>query len=102
MNTPIPAAAYPVVEILRRDVPRPATLPRSFLPNGTSLRWCTESRLVGDCCPMGMHPSAVVKIPCCAEEFPLCDENAIEAYWEWFDNETDPQWVVDQTWGTLT
>ena len=101
MNTPIPAAAYPVVEILRRDVPRPTTLPDTFAGwHGQYLRWPLNAWQ--NCCPMGLHRKALHHTPMNRSEFPLCGDDAVRAYAKWFDGETDPQWVVDQTWGEVT
>lgn len=99
IQTPVlPSEVMPVVEILRRDVPRPISYP---LYKG-HLRWLDdnyESR-----CPMGLHPTALLKLPCKTAHFgpgSLQDagEFAVSAFYNWWDSRTNPK-VMDLIWPT--
>jgi len=69
---PIPIEAMPVVEVLRRDVPRPE------LP--TILWFCIR-------CPMGLHPKSTRGQPMCSRQFAggECSDEAVEAFYLWWD-----------------
>ena len=77
---PIPAGAMPVVEILRRDVPRPEHLPRSH-DGITPLRWDDGSS------PMGLHPKSTSPRPVSQDSFAKgeCDILAMAAFIMWWD-----------------
>lgn len=95
LTRPIPEVAYPVLEILRAEVPRPGTLP---IPKGTSacyLRWNSY-------CPMGLHLDSTWPTPASRVSFAggKCSSDAIEAFADWFDGQTDPQAAVDAIWPT--
>lgn len=103
--TPIPAEAMPVVEILRRDVPRPRELPtsRTLAPTNDHLRWYggrSPNRWTSRCCPMGLHPAAGLPTPRCDDEFPA-SSLAIFAFAEWWDSLEDADAVaaVEAVWG---
>ena len=89
----IPAEAMPVVEVLRRDVPRPETLPEF---RNTRLRWGRTSRRFGKCA-MGLHPKAWHDTPMTEDTFPA-PESAVVAFYGWWDSQTDPQAAVDAVW----
>lgn len=103
LKRPIPTEAMPVVEVLRRDVPRPDALPTPRLivagSAATLLRWggdnCPEQ------CPMGLHPLARVATPSNQHHFPPCNDSEITAFYHWFDCETDPEAVMDAIWPPL-
>ena len=95
----VPREALPVAKILRRDVRRPKKLPKlegspeSFY--GSSLRWSNGYEK----CPMGLHPRATDELPTNCEDFPACDrEEAIKAFYEWWDGLEDPLAAVDALW----
>jgi len=54
---PIPEEAMPVVEIIRREVPRPAELPVRLKE---TLRWKINNEYY---CPMGLCPKAIRPTP---------------------------------------
>lgn len=83
----IPIEALPVLEILRRDVKRPSTLP-TYTPDG--LRW-------GQCCPMGLCDLARVEEPYEAGDFPA-DEEAIQAFANWWDGLGDAEFAIEAVW----
>ena len=92
LTRPIPDAALPVVEILRRDVQRPA-----ILPFGAPLRFY-RFLISGDhgwSCPMGLHPESRGRDEPCAIPF----GEAGEAFSEWWDEQEDAQAATDAAWG---
>ena len=96
LTRPIPPEALAVVEILRRDVPRPKTLP---LPayRGQQLRW------ENGCCAMGLAPNAVAHCPTSKYGFGYADElqdGVATKFYIWFDEQTDAQATVDAIWPT--
>lgn len=94
----IPELAHRVIEILRRDVPRPVDLPQVENP-GFVL--CPMLRWGGDRCAMGLHPKATARIPVSPEHLPGLGlfKTEITAFWEWWDEQADPQAAVDAVWG---
>ena len=59
---PIPEAAMPVVEILRRDVERPRELPERVPGFGLGFREQKHGRQIR-CCPLGLHPKITIHFP---------------------------------------
>ena len=95
-SSPIPKAARPVVKIIRRDVPRPKTLPAALytgLQGYKCLRWADGK------CPMGMHKLAKSKTPIAPGSFPECSEEEISAFAVWWDRQRSAQKAVDAVWG---
>ena len=98
----IPLDAKPIVEMLRRDVERPRSLP-VFLDTGSrSLVWFIDD---GDghvdcACPMGLHPKATNHMPTSWEHFFgwECESRAIRAFARWWDEQTDRRAAVDAVW----
>jgi hypothetical protein len=87
-----------VVALLRRDVPRPATLPEERLGGA---RWCVPWGVGGTkqwTCPMGLHTSAPAPCPL-GEMFPA---SAIEVrrFAESWDNLKPDQYqaAMDEIW----
>lgn len=96
LTKPIPDDAMPVVKILRRDVPKPTTLPTSMWQGSIeSLRWEEGTRQPS--CPMGLHKDATRPCPICSLDFPASN-TAIRAFYRWFDSQTDAQATVDAIW----
>lgn len=91
LKNPIPKAAMPVVRALRRDVPRPEHLPFKYQPS-CALRW---PRFI---CPMGLHPKATDRVPMTKDDFPICSEKAIVAFYCWWDAQTDAKAATDAVW----
>lgn len=95
ITRPIPDEAWPVVLVLRRDVPRPEPerFERQVAGDGRPLRCAGH-------CPMGMHPAALSYTPCRPWQLPSLGltEDAIHNYWFWFDAQLDPQAAVSATW----
>lgn len=99
---PIPKAAMPVVEVLRRDVPKPVDLPRETTPAaGTMvLRWGNN---ISQMCPMGLHPGSNHPRPDYSMDFAdgACSERAVYSFWRWWDSlkAADAREAVDAIWG---
>ena len=95
---PLPDIAKPVVEVLRRDVPRPAELP-VFVRRGVGLRFRRKGT-DALCCPMGLHPKAVRADPFYYGDFPECWGDAIGCFGQWWDNVSldDAQAAIDAIW----
>jgi len=104
LTRPIPPEAWPVVLVLRRDVPRPE--PESFEPippagvveDPDDYVW-SHLRCAGRC-PMGMLPGATSALPIDPENLPgyTLSEEAIDHYLCWFDDQIDPFAAVSATW----
>ena len=100
----IPEDAMPVVEIIRRDVPRPTRLP------GFSIYFANIKclRFNGCSCPMGLHKNSTSYTPTQPEAF-LGDDlimeermrlgEPVESFAHWWDKQTDPKAAVDAVWG---
>lgn len=93
---PIPPEALPIVETLRRDVPRPAAKPTT---NG---RWTTKK---GFCCPMGLHPLSMrsIRTPYDAGGFgvPGHTTRQVQAFADWWDARQQTahrQQALDAVW----
>lgn len=101
---PIPEAALPVAEILRRDVPRPKTLPimTTLFRTTEALRWIPKGGVAG-VCPMGRHQDARSLAPTCAAGFPFptVRDAHVEAFGDWWDSLTLEQApaAMDAIWG---
>ena len=92
LTRPIPEDAMPVVEIIRREVPRPRELPVSRSNVGDLLRF-------GTACPMGLCPKAETPTPAGQDTFGYDVKlHEIWAFFDWWDNESDPQAAVDAVW----
>lgn len=98
ITRPIPEEALPVVEIIRRDVPRPETLP--VAQTNSCMRWYRGALL---CCPMGLHGTAKLGAPSDGFHFEgelrNCTSDAIEQLGIWWDEQTDARAAVDAVWG---
>jgi hypothetical protein len=99
----IPKEALPVVEVLRREVPRPKDLPKPVSCGHddprTCLRWLGKNNIHVE--PMGLHPKAKTGTPTCPENFDgKTPEKAMVAFYRWWDGLTEPQAVValDEIW----
>lgn len=96
LTKPIPKAAMQIVEILRRDVPRPEEVPCLEVILGYRvLRWGK-----GGCCPLGVHPKATIPTPEDRESFPVkgATTRAIISFYRWWDRETDGLAAMDAIW----
>ena len=97
---PIPFDAMPVVEILRRDVPRPKELPQMY---GGVVRWRNGSAYdAEDYCPMGLHEHSDSPDP---ENGPGFANGAlttrhVKAFYKWWDEITEPDIpeAMDAVW----
>ena len=83
---PIPTEAMPVVEVLRRDVPRPKTLP-IFLSEDDprpALRWLRNELAT---CPMGLHRKSWSPTPLSGAVFAdnCCTGEQVCAFYLWWD-----------------
>ena len=101
LTRPIPAEAMPVVEILRRDVPRPTTLP---VPCGVRGRLAWIKKRDWHCCAMGLPRNATSLFPGTANSFGYENEGItdanVEAFADWFDEQVDAQALLDAIWPT--
>ena len=94
LTRPIPKAAMPIIEIIRRDVPRPSG-PPTWVSRGR-LRWRTPR---GFACLLGLHPECVWTVPFYTKDFrPLVKDRAFEGAVDWFDEQDDPEAVMDAVW----
>ena len=101
MNYQFPPEAMPVVEYIRKHVPRPKELPvlRAYeKTHGTALRfprwdWYT--------CPMGLLPNAIEALPECSEDLDGFNTDQIEAFYETWDSFTNPIAAVNAVWGEV-
>ena len=95
LTRPIPKAAMPVVEVLRRDVPRPINLPMPHFHQTTEfyLRW-------GGHCPMGLHLKSTDATPAKRKQFAAgcCPAKSVESFGEWWDLQDNAQAAMDAVW----
>ena len=98
LTKPIPNAAMPVAEVLRRDVKRPAELP--MVSPSKTLRWPTGNNLWSCCCPMGLHPQATTLNPTMYACLPVegLKYGNIQAFGIWWDWQTDAAAAVEAVW----
>ena len=90
LTRPIPPEAMPVVERIRREVPRPERLPWPDDDNDGLLRFYGQPRWpLAGCTPSGLLPEATSPAPC--EIGPLDF---------WWDEQTDPVAATDALWPT--
>lgn len=98
----IPKNARPIIKVLRRDVRRPKALPRFFTGLQKlcwrSRRWANPPNPSGACCAMGLHPKAKRAFPFFPGDFPY-GVIALRTFAKWYDQQTDPQELVDAIWG---
>jgi len=103
LTRPIPGEAMSVVEILRRDVPRPKELPmpmviaacyEGVLPR--PLRWRGKGDRLS-CYAIGLHPKSTEQAYS-KEDFPLASDEEIQAFVHWWDEQTDAHAAVDAVW----
>ena len=95
---PIPAAAMPVVEAIRREVPRPKQLPK---PGPRAEHGERAFLRFGAACPMGLLPGARTPCPSSRDElywFELTS-HSIVAFYHWWDAQTDARAAMDLVWG---
>jgi hypothetical protein len=101
--SPIPVEAMRVVEMLRRDVPRPKCPPEMDDGDGCvalrCLRWQIKGRWY---CPIGLHPKAGFRSPIANEHWPvayLSHEEYLD-FIHWWDalDEADAQDAMDAIW----
>ena len=104
MIQPIPKAAMPVVNVLRRDVKRPRKLPSYFVPPESlvrALRWRMKLPSSGClACPMGLHPLATNSAPGSRASFPVASNRAVRKFGTWWDSieRDDRRAAVDAIW----
>lgn len=91
-----------VLALLRRDVPRPVTLPEP-------IEWDRQPAwLIGDkkCCPMGLHPQATNECPTTGTgipgyevEFPApdCEVQAFAKVWDALDS-SEVEDAIEEIW----
>jgi hypothetical protein len=106
---PLPKAAMPVVKVLRRDVPRPKTLPFVTYPVATHScpRW---DRRVAFCnvyikekvCPMGLCSTSKSGTPYVGATFAdgVCSDTSVKSFYHWWDalREKDLPKAMDAIW----
>ncbi len=93
----IPSQCRAIVEAIRKEVPRPDSLPTPCLPSdGLRLRF-------GGCAPMGFLPDAVNCVPWFEEDFEgdRFELAAIRSLAVWWDEQVDAAAAVDAIWGPI-
>ena len=105
LTRPIPAAAMPVIRILRKEVARPRGLPHLCSPSAIRwLRWTRRKRKQTVlCCPMGMHPKATIGTPSSMgtflpKSYRRTTNKAVDSMANWWDEQTDAQAATDAVW----
>lgn len=110
LTRPLPDKALPVVEEIRRAVPRPEHLPdfdaahHDGQPFPDSIL-CWRNAGGEPCCPMGLHPRAGKAMPEGESDFMVLDldideaEAAVVAFRDWWDEQKDDDAAVDAVWG---
>lgn len=109
LTGPIPSEAMPMVYELRKSVPRPKELPHPRWENlgkDDGLVWEFKR------CALGLHPNAKNSRPVWSLHFnPQLyldgmnrseTDDAISAFWGWWDKQDDPQAAVDAVWPKKT
>ena len=98
---PIPKKAMPVVEILRKEIKKPKSLP-GFI-TGIYLRWPRRRNGNWNCCPLGLLKDAPVPDPCTGfwPQSLIGHIAAGKEFIEWWDKLPlkDAQKAVDAIWG---
>lgn len=102
MTTRIPKTAWPVVEEIRKHVPKPAELPTPEENLSTGLTWECESEF-GPVrkCPLGLLPYALAVQPNHELDFDsYCpfDLSQAEVFWLWWDVQFDAEEAVAEVW----
>lgn len=97
----IPDEAMPVVEILRRDVPRPTA---QIVMGGFGIDGAVPRFECGKC-PMGLHPTATQPAPMAIRDFQdgplkMLGSESISDFWEWWEGLMlgEARQVVDLIW----
>lgn len=98
---PLTEIAMPVAEILRRDVPRP-TAP-IFEKYDKTCYWETPfhpGHKSIKSCAMGLHPRSSSGYPIHYEAFDSgeASQAAVDEFMNWFDHQTNPEFILDQIW----
>lgn len=109
LTRPIPETAYRVLDIIRKEVPKPSDLPRLKLEveydtDDRVTSWRYLLRWDSAFCPMGFHVKACSAAPSCAVGFLRDDswrvtDEQVSAFLTWFDEQHDAQGAVDAIWG---
>ena len=95
ITRPIPDEAMKAVEVVRRAVPLPSSMPKSSRLDGTYLTWDGK-------CPLGLIPGATRRLPLSDLDFPASVGLRswwIESFAAWWDRQTDAQAAVEAVWG---
>ncbi|MCH8137010.1 MAG: hypothetical protein IIB77_13620, partial [Proteobacteria bacterium] len=100
---PIPPGAMPVVEILRRNVDKPTTLPRLWNKWGSVILWARQrNRNVWMSDPMGLHKLSSTPTPYSGKDFAggLCSTAEVRAFADWWDDvlAQDAQQAINDIW----
>ena len=106
----IPLEAMPIVEKIRKEVPRPPVLPKFWPGTVEKLRFLPDfapsARVGGLCCPMGLLPEALNSTPVRAFQIGLpyasvysADDKAVQAFYQWWDKQKDAEAAVNTVWG---
>ena len=108
MMTPIPEGCEKIVEILRRDVPRPKDEPQKY--RGI-WGWVRQNSMDEQACacPIGLHPQAPCLRPI-GTDFRFSENNIgefrhliplVTVFGAWFDRQPFEDWreVVNAIWG---
>lgn len=103
---PIPEAAIPMRDFIRKMVPKPEELPESKKTEYgvRALRWQSKRWYGLACCPMGLLSSAKNPSPADNTQFTGIDEDwltelCVIDFGHWWDSHTDPKEAVEAVWG---
>ena len=96
--TKMPKAAQVIAKVIRAKVKKPKLLPNKWGHPGSPMRF---QRIKGRYCPMGLLPGAKSATPLLSESFnkPPGTQAQINAFWRWWDSQTNPRQAVDAVWG---
>lgn len=97
----LPKVARPVLNIIRRDVPRPSNEIRyvTYSPEDSShIRF---EKAFEWCCPMGLHPDSTYHVPVHRHQFAggRCSDLAVEAFGNWWDKKRNVKKAIEAVWG---
>ncbi len=103
----IPKIAWPVVEEIRRLVPKPDELPTPESPGKGAPKPClgwgwSDGPNICFYCPLGLLPYALGDRPTmdCQYQFDARPFYLTEAevFWRWWDDQRDPEKAVAEVW----
>lgn len=97
----IPETAMSVVELIRKDVPKPKHEDFKSVTTSVHQRPCLRHEATG-CCPLGMLPYATRIAPTTDDHFtkPVLHD-AVVGFFFWWDRQDDAEAAVNAVWGEV-